>query len=169
MLRLTRCLLAAALPLLLAGPLMAQETEDSPSDRSETPSAPEEPEAAAPPDFSLMLAGRSAIQGEALEAALAKAAAHPLGSQENPVRAHMPQGQRAYLNRLRCSDISRPEFYREGSVGVGPYGNIVDLYVVTCESAEPSKTRIFMDMYHEGYAEREAVAGFGITGGRRED
>jgi hypothetical protein len=35
-----------------------------------------------------------------LGAALTEAARHPLGSEENPVRADMPGGQRAYLARL---------------------------------------------------------------------
>ncbi len=113
-----------------------------------------------------MLSGRSAIEGAALEAKVEEASSFPLGSQENPVRAQMPQGQRAYLSRLRCADLSRPAFVREGSFGVGVYGNIIDAYEVTCEDAEPAKVRVFMDMYHPGHVEREPVEGFGIVGGR---
>ena len=111
-------------------------------------------------------AGLPAIEGAALEARIEQASAYPLGSQKNPVRAQMPQGQRAYLSRLRCSDLSRPTFYREGNAGLGVFGNIIDAYEVTCENAEPAKARIFMDMYHPGHIEREAVEGFGIVGGR---
>lgn len=113
-----------------------------------------------------MMAGESAVSGDALEAKLAEASEYPLGTRENPVRAQGPAGQRAYLARLRCSDTSRPSFYREGSAGVSPYGNIVDVYNVTCEGAKPAKSSIFIDMYHRGYEETEAVPGFGIAGGR---
>lgn len=111
-----------------------------------------------------MMSGQSAMDGEALDQALTNAAAYPLGSRENPVRASMPQGQRAYLARLRCSDVRAPDFAREGSVGVGPFGNIIDVYMVRCDGSDPAQTRIFMDMYHKGYAEARPVAGFGMAG-----
>ena len=110
-----------------------------------------------------MLSGRSAIEGEALEAKVEEASAFPLGSQKNPVRAQMPQGQRAYLSRLRCADLSRPSYVREGSFGVGVYGNIIDAYEVTCEDSGPAKVRVFMDMYHAGFVETNAIPGFGIV------
>lgn len=113
-----------------------------------------------------MMAGESQVQGEELDARVQEASASPLGSAENPVRAHMPPGQRAYLSRLRCADLSRPEFYRAGSAGMSPYGNIVDVYIVTCADSEPAKSEIYIDMYHRGYVEEEAVPGFGIVGGK---
>lgn len=112
-----------------------------------------------------MLSGRSAVDGQALDTAIEQADAYPLGSRENPVRVEMPQGQRAYLARLRCSDVRAPDFVREGSVGVGPFGNIIDVYLVTCDGSDPAQTRIFMDMYHKNYAEQQPVAGFGMAGG----
>ncbi|MBX7532753.1 hypothetical protein K3165_07450 [Qipengyuania sp. 1XM1-15A] len=118
--------------------------------------------------LSRMLAGESAMQGSKLDKALAEASQYPLGSLENPVRASMPQGQRAYLSRLRCEDLSRPEFTRAGNVGLGPFGNIVDAYIVTCNGSEPAERTIHMDMYHSGYVESEAVDGYGITGGKPE-
>lgn len=117
--------------------------------------------------LAMMTRGESQMRGSELEAAIEAASAYPLGSSENPVRAHMPQGQRAYLGRLRCSDTSRPSFSRSGNLGPGVYGNIVDLYIVTCASGEPERAEIIMDMYHAGYAEDEAVPGFGIVGGRK--
>ncbi|HEX8580146.1 MAG TPA: hypothetical protein VF655_11210, partial [Allosphingosinicella sp.] len=36
--------------------------------------------------------------------AIAVAEKHPLGSLKNPVRENMPEGQRAYLSRLRCPE-----------------------------------------------------------------
>ena len=116
--------------------------------------------------LALMMAGRSQVEGEALEKKLKEASAFPFGSKENPVRAQGPAGQRAYLARLRCENLKRPEFYRAGSAGVSPYGNIVDVYVVTCEGSAPAKRDIYIDMYHRGHIEDAAVPGFGIVGGR---
>ncbi len=114
--------------------------------------------------LAMLLSGQSATQGGALEAAIKKASAHPLGSEKNPVRAEMPSGQRAYLQRLRCADGKAPRFSRIGSMGMEPYGNIVDGYDVRCEGSEPATSVIYMDMYHRGHVENEAVPGFTITG-----
>ncbi len=116
-----------------------------------------------------MMAGESQMKGAALEKKVEEASAYPLGSADNPVRAHLPPGQRAYLSRLRCVDLSRPAFYRAGSAGLSPYGNIVDLYVVTCEGGEPAESEVYIDMYHPGHVEEAAVKGFGIVGGRIEE
>ncbi len=83
-----------------------------------------------------------------------------LGSNSNPVRCSGPRGEREYLSRLRCSDGKAPKFYRIGSFGIGPYGNILDGYSVKC--AEADEVKIFMDMYHD-HVEREAVPGFKIV------
>lgn len=82
-----------------------------------------------------------------------------LGARTNPVRCSDPSGERAYLNRLRCPDKSGPQYYRIGSVGVGPYGNILDAYNLKCEGKEP--VIVFMDMYHE-HVEDAPVSGFSI-------
>lgn len=82
-----------------------------------------------------------------------------LGAKSNPVRCSGPRGERAYLSRLRCADGKAPKFYRIGSFGEGPYGNILDGYSVKCE--EGDEATIFMDMYHD-HVEREAVPGFRI-------
>ena len=59
--------------------------------------------------------------------------ARPLGSNGNPVRAHRPAGQRAYLSRLVCADGNPPaSFQRRGSFGPGPYSSIIDGYDVDC-------------------------------------
>jgi hypothetical protein len=115
--------------------------------------------------LSRMFMGQSQMQGEALSAAIDRAGAHPLGSPENPVRVSMPAGQRAYLSRLRCADAQAPGFVRAGSVGVGPFGNIVDLYQVTCEGSQPAEAEVYMDMYHSGHVEDRPVTGFTIDGG----
>jgi hypothetical protein len=85
----------------------------------------------------------------------------PLGTKTNPVRCEDPKGERQYLSRLRCSNGKRPKYSRIGSFGVGPYGNILDGYEVKCEGGD--EVTIFMDMYHEGYVEKEAVPGFTIV------
>jgi hypothetical protein len=85
---------------------------------------------------------------------------HPLGSERNPVRANMPAGQRAYLDRLRCEDGSPPRHQRLGSAGVGVHRNVVDIYLVQCEGLEP--VEIWMDMYHR-HVEHSAVPGFTIV------
>lgn len=92
-----------------------------------------------------------------------KVDAHPLGSLKNPIRCDGPQGQRAYLSRLRCPNGAPPNFNRGGSVGVGPYGTVLDVYQV--RSSDPdSTTDIYMDMYHhEGYVETRPVEGFDIV------
>lgn len=110
--------------------------------------------------LSRMMAGESWLQGKDLEKAIAKADKHALGSKENPVRVARPEGQRRYLGRLRCSDGKAPKFYRAGNVGEGPFGNIVDLYIVTCEGGEPKESQIHMDMYHKGHDEQRLVPGF---------
>lgn len=117
--------------------------------------------------LSRMMSYQSRTTGAEFERIREQASAHPLGSSENPVRAEGPRGQRAYLSRLRCSDTSRPSFYRVGNVGPGIYRNIVDLYEVKCDGAEPTESKVYMDMYHSGHIETEAVPGFGIAGGRR--
>ena len=116
--------------------------------------------------LSRMMALQSEMQGAELEAALADAAQYPLGSKQNPVRAGGARGQRAYLARLRCEDLTAPTFGRIGSAGMSPYGNIVDRYWVKCEGSEPAESTVFIDMYHSGYVEEAAVPGYGITGGQ---
>lgn len=85
----------------------------------------------------------------------------PLGAETNPVRCESPRGERQYLSRLRCPDGKRPEFSRIGSFGVGPYGHILDGYRVKCEGRD--EATVFMDMYHAGHVEKEAVPGFTIV------
>ncbi|MFT5330542.1 MAG: hypothetical protein ACI9TB_001060 [Parasphingorhabdus sp.] len=109
-----------------------------------------------------MLSGKSMTKGKKLERAIEKASEHPFGSAKNPVRAAMPTGQRAYLSRLRCANGAAPTYFRGGSVGDSPYGNIMDVYNVDCGDAEPGSVEIFMDMYHKGHVESAPVPGFTI-------
>jgi hypothetical protein len=90
-----------------------------------------------------------------------RVASFPLGTAENPVRAAGPNGQRAYLMRLRCPNGEAPRFQREGSAGSGPYGSIMDIYAISCKGLPPQS--IYMDMYHIGYEESRAVQGLTTT------
>ncbi len=106
--------------------------------------------------------GNKIVSGKELAKLVEAAQAHPLGSEQNPVRADMPGGQRAYLNRLRCADGKRPAYFRVGSFGLGVYDRIIDGYEVTCKDSTPEKAMIYMDMYHPGHKEPAAVPGFTI-------
>lgn len=100
------------------------------------------------------------LAGERLARAIETARAHPFGSDKNPVRAQGPAGERAYLRRLRCADGKAPAFERLGSAGIGPYGNILDIYTVQCRDAAAQS--VYIDMYH-GHVEPQPVPGFTIV------
>ncbi len=100
-----------------------------------------------------MMSGRSAMKGKKLAKAIAAADAHPLGSEKNPVRAAMPEGQRAYLRRLRCPDGRAAVFERQFNAGIGVYGNIIDSYAVRCPAATPETSIVYLDMYHANHVE----------------
>jgi hypothetical protein len=104
--------------------------------------------------------GIGGLEGKKLKKAIEKAEAKPLGSKDNPIRVNMPVGEHSYLGRLRCTDGTAPAAERAGSVGVGVYGNILDLYKVTCP-AQPA-VEVYMDMYHDG-PENRPVPGFTIV------
>ena len=81
-----------------------------------------------------------------------------LGERTNPVCCDDPRGEKHYLNRLRDQSGRRPTFVRRGSVGKGPYGNMLDLYLLT--SPGTPDREIYMDMYHRGYVELEPIPGY---------
>jgi hypothetical protein len=95
-----------------------------------------------------------------LQRTIAAAAAHPLGSAENPVRVAGPEGTQAYLARLKCSDGSAPRIGTKREGGVGAYGSLVDLYPLDCGAAAPGKLDLRVDIYHEENVESRAPAGF---------
>lgn len=112
-------------------------------------------------DFSILTGGR--VSSAQVSRIAAQAAQFPLGSEGNPIRVNMPEGERAYLARLRCSDAAAPAFQRQGSAGPGPYGSIVDIYAVACANGEPRESTIWMDMYHPQHRETAAPPGFTLT------
>ncbi len=99
-----------------------------------------------------------------LSAAIKDASAHKLGSEQNPIRSDGPNGERAYLGRLRCADGNAPQFTRVGNLGFGAFGSIVDGYDVKCSGSSPAQSMVVMDMYFPGYNESKPVEGFTTAG-----
>ena len=138
------------LPFLLAASfLAAPATAQELGQRTQTPE-------------SLMSELGLAPEPDDLDAALAAAAAHPLGSRENPVRVGGPDGERAYIARLRCADGRPPRIGQRGSSGIGAFGTIVDVYPLDCGPAAPGAVGLVMDMYHSEHSEDRAPPGFTI-------
>jgi hypothetical protein len=98
----------------------------------------------------------------ALAAAIRQAGVHPLGTLANPVRVAGPEGERAYLARLRCADGRAPAIGTRVAAGVGAYGSLVDAYPLDCGAAAPGRVSLVMDRYHEENPEARAPAGFRI-------
>jgi hypothetical protein len=94
---------------------------------------------------------------EEMRALVAAADAHPLGTSTNPVRVGGPEGERAYLARLRCADGSAPRIGARREAGAGGFGSVVGAYEVFCGGAAG---RIVFDMYHEEHVETRAPQGF---------
>ena len=94
---------------------------------------------------------------------LTEIAKFPLGSFCNPIKARGPSGQREYLSRLICGSGRPPtEFYRGGSVGTGPYGGLLDGYIVNCkEGTNIDEFAVYMDLNHD-YRELKPIIGFSI-------
>jgi hypothetical protein len=137
--------LAAAL-LLAAVPAVAQK----PGDRTASPAE--------------VLSGAAPVDPMAeIEAIAAAAAAHPLGSLNNPIRVGGPEGARAYIGRLRCADGSPPQVGSAGAGSVGAYGSITQVYPLDCGAAAPGRAALVIDLYHEEHAETRAPAGFAIA------
>ncbi|HEX8525509.1 hypothetical protein [Allosphingosinicella sp.] len=99
-----------------------------------------------------------------LRAQIEAANAHPLGTPENPVRVGGPEGERAYLARLRCSNGHPPAVGARSGAGIGAFGSIVAAYEVDCGAAAPGRARIVMDMYQEEHPEERPPPGFTIAG-----
>jgi hypothetical protein len=135
-----RSLLLAAAILLPAAPVPAQRL----GARTTSPEA--------------MVARMSPVSPEEeMRALIAAADAYPLGTVENPVRVGGPEGERAYLGRVRCADGAAPRVGARHEAGIGAFGSVVGAYEVACGSAAG---RIVFDMYHEEHVETRAPAGF---------
>ena len=136
-----------ALALLAGAPAFAQ------------PAAPAQPRLGArtqSPDQMVGAMNRLSPEEEMRQLAAA-ADAHPLGTVDNPVRVGGPEGEHAYLGRLRCPDGAAPRVGARREVGVGAFGSVVAAYEVACGA---QAGRIVFDMYHEEHVETRAPAGF---------
>lgn len=104
----------------------------------------------------------ASIFGEQLKPDMQEVEKHPLGSAQNPVRVSMPVGQRDYLSRLICENGEPVSaFSRGGSTGIGPYGSMLDVYTVVCDTHEGAvEHSVYLDMYHGDYVEKRPAAGF---------
>jgi hypothetical protein len=94
---------------------------------------------------------------EEMRQLIAAADAHPLGTPQNPVRVAGPEGERAYLGRLRCANGSNAAIGARSNGGIGAFGSLVAAYDVTCGG---ERHRIVFDMYQEENVETRAPAGF---------
>jgi hypothetical protein len=140
------------IPALLAAALIAAPAQALAPPREESP-APRE----------VVEAFGSGNSDEAIAQAIAAANAYPLGTLENPIRAEGPEGQQAYLSRLRCADGSMPKIGPKGPGGVGAYGTIVESVPVDCGAAAPGRVALIMDLYHAENVETRPPAGFAVA------
>ena len=116
----------------------------------------------APPEQSMAGIGGGSSDAEIarIEAAVA---AQPFGSLLNPVRVGGPEGERAYLARLRCADGKAPRPGIPHPGGTDPYGSVADLVPLDCGAAEPGRTEIAIDLYFEEHREDAAPGGFTLA------
>lgn len=90
-------------------------------------------------------------------------ARYPLGSRDRPVRAHGPDGEHAYLRRLRCENNAAPSYRRAAYTRfASPYGFPMDIYEFKCGELV---IKVYMDMYHKGFVEQEPVPGLKLLEG----
>jgi len=116
----------------------------------------------APPEQSM-----SGIGGGSSDAEIARveaaAAAFPLGSLQNPVRVGGPEGERAYVARLRCADGKPPRAGIPHPGGADAFGSVADLVPLDCGAAAPGRSEIAVDLYFEEHREDRAPGGFAIV------
>ena|SRR5437868_11710291 len=136
-----------AIALLAGAPALAQ------------PGAPAQPRLGArtqAPDQMIGAMNRLSPEEEMRQLAAA-ADAHPLGTVENPIRVGGPEGEHAYLGRLRCADGTQPQIGARHEAGIGAFGSVVGAYDLGCGN----ETRpVVFDMYQEEHVETRAPAGF---------
>jgi len=116
----------------------------------------------APPEQSMAGIGGGSSDAEIARIEAAAAAA-PLGSLQNPVRVGGPEGERAYVARLRCADGKPPRAGIGRPGATDAFGSVAEMVTLDCGAAEPGRTEIAFDLYFEEHREDRAPAGFAIV------
>ena len=93
----------------------------------------------------------------------AAASVHPLGTEKNPLRVGGPEGARAYIARLRCSDGSSPQVGPRSPGGIGAYGTVTERYPLDCGGAAPGRVALAFDFYHQEHVETRPAPGFALA------
>lgn len=75
-----------------------------------------------------------------------------------------PAAERAYLNTLRDEAGKPVKYARQGSVGAGPDGNVLDAYEV--QTSTGRKLTLYIDMYHPKSDPKKQPAPKGLFKGR---
>ena len=108
----------------------------------------------------LVVAGLSLVSGGIYAEDWSDTTQQELGSEGNPVKAAGVKGEMDYIEALDCENGAIPEYKRESAVGIGPYGNMMDKYVLRCDSGDSVEMyEIYMDAHHDE-TETEIVKGF---------
>jgi hypothetical protein len=76
------------------------------------------------------------------------------GTAGNPIRCDGVKGERWYLSRLRSAEGERFSWTRDGSIGGGPDGHILDRY------RNGADATLCLDLYHPRYIEIRAPKGY---------
>jgi hypothetical protein len=116
----------------------------------------------APPEQSMSGIGGGSSDAE-IARAEAAAAGSPLGSLQNPVRVGGPDGERAYIARLRCADGKPPRSGVGRPGGTDAYGSVAEIVTLECGGAAPGRTEIAVDLYFEEHREERAPDGFPLA------
>jgi hypothetical protein len=85
----------------------------------------------------------------------------PVGSQQNPIKVYGVEMERFYCKFLRTPGGEEIVYERVGSVGKGPYGNILDVYKVKTKDGK-KQWDVHIDMYHEDARSLPQVAPPGL-------
>jgi hypothetical protein len=150
------------IPLLLAAAALATALPAASPAVSPSVQAPKLGARTAPPEKSMAGIGEGSSDAEVARA-IEAAAAFPVGSLQNPVRVAGPDGERAWLARLRCGDGSRPRIGVQRPGGTGAFGNVVDLAPLDCGAAAPERADILIDIYQEEHPQEAPPPGFRLV------
>lgn len=90
--------------------------------------------------------------------------AYPFGTRQNPVLVHGVQGEWQYLTALKCQDNTPVNFERLGSVESGPYGYILDAFLLSClVNNEFEEYIVYIDIYHDDLRYSKGVFGLKLA------